>query len=42
MAEFTITSQKKTIEKLEADLSSANKFREKYNEAIVDNNRIEG
>ena len=42
MAEFTISNLKKTIEKLEMDLASAQKYREKYNDSQVEFKRIEG
>lgn len=42
MAEFTIASLKKTIEKVEGELAAACKYREKYTDAQVEIKRIEG
>ena len=42
MAEFTIGSLKKTIQKIQAELAAASKFREKYNECQVELKRVEG
>lgn len=42
MAEFTIANLKKTMDKMEADLSAASKYREKFNEAQVELKKVEG